>query len=168
MSPLDEPSHSSHQLDAAKELVLRYRKGELRDRPIDEEQLWRAKTLYNSAFHPDTGNLTSIQQSKFLIPTSFKERKCFFQEECLLRSDQSLNQVLFLTRFSKVPFNMVITGCMMTFYKTTPAVIFWQWFNQSFNALVNYTNRFKININCILTKKCFQDPETLSSRQILW
>ena len=53
---LDEPSHSSHQLDAAKELVLRYRKGELRDRPIDEEQLWRAKTLYNSAFHPDTGN----------------------------------------------------------------------------------------------------------------
>ena len=53
-------SYSSHQLDAAKELVLRYRKGEVRDRTVTEEDLWRAKTLYNSAFHPDTGSLTSF------------------------------------------------------------------------------------------------------------
>ncbi|CAG7817058.1 unnamed protein product [Allacma fusca] len=42
---------------------------------------------------------------------------------------------------AQVPSNMLITGAMMTFYKSNPAQIFLHWANQTINAIVNYSNR---------------------------
>ncbi|KNC28522.1 hypothetical protein FF38_05710 [Lucilia cuprina] len=97
---------SSDKLMQAKQFVENYRQGK---EPADttSEKVKYAMKLYNSAFHPDTGELQN-----------FCGRMSF-----------------------QVPGGMLITGGMLAFYRTVPAVVLWQFINQSFNAVVNYTNR---------------------------
>lgn len=97
---------SEQELDRAKLLVEACRAGGAPP-GTSIEQLHYAKKLYDSAFHPDTGDKMNL-----------------------------IGRMSF-----QVPGGMAITGCMLQFYRTVPAVVFWQWVNQSFNALVNYTNR---------------------------
>ena len=37
--------------------------------------------------------------------------------------------------------NKLLNFCGILFYRSPAAVIFWQWMNQTFNSIVNYTNR---------------------------
>lgn len=97
---------SEQELDRAKALVDSCRAGMVPP-GTSQEQLFYAKKLYDSAFHPDSG-----EKMNLIGRMSFQ-----------------------------VPGGMAITGFMLQFYRTVPAVVFWQWVNQSFNAIVNYTNR---------------------------
>lgn len=98
---------SEKELDEAQKIVTEFRKTRRLPPGYDEEKLWKTKYLYDSAFHPDTGE-----------------------------------KMITIGRMAaQAPMNTIITGCMITFYRTTAATVFWQWINQTFNAVVNYTNR---------------------------
>ena len=45
---------TDEDLDKAKAIVVAYKSG-LEDKSLTEDQIWTAKQLYDSAFHPQTG-----------------------------------------------------------------------------------------------------------------
>lgn len=51
--------YSDKELNHSKEIVERYRRGE-NFLHMTEDELWRYKHMYDSAFHPDTGEKTFI------------------------------------------------------------------------------------------------------------
>ena len=95
------------QLDEAQRIVLDFIDGKDDDPPLSIDAIWRAKQLYDSAFHPQTG-----QKVPLLARMSFA-----------------------------VYGNMLLSGCMLVYYKSLISVMFWQFMNQSYNAGVNYANR---------------------------
>ncbi len=98
---------TNDQLENSKNIVETFRSTKTLPQNLSEDDLWRAKYLMDSAYHPDT-----------------KEK------------------MFILGRMSaQVPANLLITAGMLTFYKTVPGTVFFQVLNQSFNAIVNYTNR---------------------------
>ncbi|XP_055208740.1 sideroflexin-3 isoform X4 [Gorilla gorilla gorilla] len=101
---------SGAQLEASRNIVQNYRAGVVTP-GITEDELWRAKYVYDSAFHPDTGEKV-VLIGRMSAQGSKDEGHCRRgRSECL---------------------------CSL---RKTPTVVFWQWVNQSFNAIVNYSNR---------------------------
>uniref|UniRef100_T1IIV2 Sidoreflexin n=1 Tax=Strigamia maritima TaxID=126957 RepID=T1IIV2_STRMM len=98
---------------------------------ISNKKIDDAKELLNLYRHG--------QEPKHTTPKDIKYARKLYESAFHPDSGEKMN--VFGRMSFQVPGGMVITGAMLQFYKTVPEVVFWQWMNQSFNAVVNYTNR---------------------------
>ncbi|XP_030383439.1 sideroflexin-2 isoform X2 [Scaptodrosophila lebanonensis] len=98
---------------------------------LPSERLLQAKEMvqrYRAGEQPNDLNPKEVQYNMKLYSSAFHPDSGELQNFCGRMSFQ-------------VPGGMLITGGMLAFYRTVPAVMLWQFLNQSFNAIVNYTNR---------------------------
>ena len=73
------------QLEAAKEKVEQYKRGELTE--VTEDEIWAAKQLVDSAYHPETGDyLPAGTHRAPLILLSCQARRCSSLAGCPPRS----------------------------------------------------------------------------------
>uniref|UniRef100_A0A034VL69 Sidoreflexin n=1 Tax=Bactrocera dorsalis TaxID=27457 RepID=A0A034VL69_BACDO len=98
---------------------------------VSNDRLLQAKTLvesYRVGKEPETATQEQVKYAMKLYSSAFHPDTGELQNVTGRMSFQ-------------VPGGMLITGGMLAFYRTVPAVVLWQFINQSFNAIVNYTNR---------------------------
>ncbi|XP_067612961.1 sideroflexin-2 [Eurosta solidaginis] len=98
---------------------------------VSNERLLQAKTLvkkYRNGQEPKNTTQEEVKYAMKLYSSAFHPDSGELQNVAGRMSFQ-------------VPGGMLITGGMLAFYRTVPAVVLWQFINQSFNAVVNYTNR---------------------------
>lgn len=138
------------ELDDAKFLVNAYKEGK-EPKGTTEDEVWAAKKLYDSAFHPQTGEKNFIlgrMSFQVHLPPSFHSSSPAAPSSSVsflsspsspfspsppspplppfvghLNFTRIVTSMLLLTDVVsavprvQVPGNMIITGCMMTFYK---------------------------------------------------
>lgn len=94
----------------------------------DLDQARETVRIYKEKGLLPSTNGTGLWQSKYLYDSAH-------------HPDSGDRQNLFGRMSFQVPGGMLITGILLAFYRSPLEIFLGQWLNQSFNALVNYTNR---------------------------